>query len=473
MEHHYQSPWFIEALKEEGDLKINQLDSHLNTDICIIGGGFTGLWTALKIKEKKPTINVIIIEKDLCGSGASGRNGGCMIPQSTKFQGIKKIVGLEDAKKIVISTEAAVNNIKNYCKKNNIDAQIRDDGVLYGATNKFHKGAFESLIKDLNENKINSWQRLSKEKVQHLTGSAKFIDGYYSPIGGSLQPALLVRGLKKTAENKGIKIYEKSGALSYNGKKEIIIKTKKGSVKCNKLIIAMNAWTPTLLPFLSRSVILVSSDMIITEPIKNKLIDLGLTNGLVILDSNLFTHYCRTTPDGKMILGKGGNTFSFRNKVIDSFDGPSTIAKYLTKSLNSFYPSLKNIKISKSWNGPSERTKTGFPFFGYHPKNQNISYAFGYSGNGVLTCYVGGDILSSMALEEQNEWTESNFCKGPLELFPPEPFRWLGAMLIRNAVRRKEKLQEQEKKPWWIDKQLAKLAVSVGRVDFEKKEVKN
>ena len=78
-----------------------------------------------------------------------------------------------------------------------------------------------------------------------------------------------------------------------------------------------------------------------------------------------------------------------------------------------------------------------------------------------------------MVLNEQNEWTESNFCKGPLALFPPEPFRWLGAMIIRNAVRRKEKLQEQEKRPRWIDKQLAKLAVSVGRVDFEKKGNKN
>ena len=86
---------------------------------------------------------------------------------------------------------------------------------------------------------------------------------------------------------------------------------------------------------------------------------------------------------------------------------------------------------------------------------------------------MGGEILSSMALDEQNGWTESNFCKGPLALFPPEPFRWLGAMIIRNAVRRKEKLQEQEKRPWWIDTQLAKLAVSVGRVDFEKKEYKN
>ena len=470
MEYHYQSPWFVEALQKEDNLEINQLDLNLNTDVCIIGGGFTGLWTALKIKEKNPNTNIILIEKDLCGSGASGRNGGCMIPQSTKFQGIKKIVGLEDAKKIVMATEAAVNNIKDYCIKNNIDAQIRDDGVLYGATNKFHKGAFESLIKDLNENQINSWERLSKEKVQLLTGSKKFIDGYYSPIGGSLQPALLVRGLKKTAENKGIKIYEKSAALSYKGKKEIIIKTKKGSIKCNKLIIAMNAWTPSLLPFLSRSVILVSSDMIISEPIKNELQDLGLNSGLVILDSNLFTHYCRTTPDGKIILGKGGNTFSFGNKVIDSFDGPSTIEKFLKKSFKSFYPSLKNVKITKSWNGPSERTKTGFPFFGYHPNNQNISYAFGYSGNGILTCYVGGEILSSMALEEDNEWTKSNFCKGPLKMFPPEPFRWLGAMMIRNAVRRKEKNQEIGKNPFWIDKQLAKLAVSVGRVDFEKKK---
>ena len=97
-------------------------------------------------------------------------------------------------------------------------------------------------------------------------------------------------------------------------------------------MFAINAWTPNFLPFLSRSVVLVSSDMIITEPIQNELQNLGLNNGLVILDSNLFTHYSRTTPDGKIILGKGGNTFSFRNKVISSFDGPSTIEKFLKKS---------------------------------------------------------------------------------------------------------------------------------------------
>ena len=468
MQNKYQSPWFAEALQSEGKLENNKLETDMTTDMCIAGGGFTGLWTALKIKEKKPSINIAIIEKDLCGSGASGRNGGCMIPQSTKFIAMKKVVGVEDAKKMVKASEDAVYNIRDFCMQNNIDAKIRINGVAYTATNKSHEGAFEDLIEDLKEKKINSWERLSKEKIQALTGSERNIAGYYSAIGGSLQPALLIRGLKKIAEKKGIKIFEHSAMLSYKENNNIIVKTKNGSVECKKLIVTMNAWTPSFFPFLSRSVILVSSDMIISEPIKDKLESLRLNNGLVILDSNLFTHYCRTTTDGRIILGKGGNTFAFNNKVIPSYDGPSVIETFLKKSLVSFFPSLKNVKITKSWNGPSERTKTGFPFFGYHPKNSNILYGFGYSGNGVLTCYVGGEILSSMALNEQNDWTQSNFCKGPLKLFPPEPFRWFGAIIIRNAIRRKEKAEQLEIEPWWIDKQLAKLAIAIGRVDKEK-----
>jgi len=369
---------------------------------------------------------------------------------------------------MVRASEDAVYNIRDFCIQNNIDAKIRIDGVIYTATNKSHEGSFENLIEELKENKINNWERLSKEKTQELTGSKKNIDGYYSAIGGSLQPALLIRGLKKIAEKKGIKIFEHTCMLSYQENKNIIVKTKNGSVECKKLIVAINAWTPSFFPFLSRSIILVSSDMIISEPIKEKLENIRLTNGLVVLDSNLFTHYCRTTTDDRIIFGKGGNAFSFNNKVIPSFDGPSTIQTFLKKSLVSFFPSLKNVKITKSWNGASERTKTGFPFFGYHPKNSNILYGFGYSGNGVLTCYVGGEILSGMVLNEKNGWTQSNFCKGPLKLFPPEPFRWVGAIIIRNAVRRKEKAEQLEITPWWIDRQLAKLATSIGRVDGQK-----
>ena len=465
MTHNYQSPWFKEALELEGKLKINQLNTKETADICIVGGGYTGLWTALKIKEKDPKVNIIIIEKDLCGSGASGRNGGCMIPLSSKFPAMEKIVGTKDAIRMVKASEEAINKISDYCKLNELDAQIRINGIIYSATNNKQSGCFDNLTNQLKDNKINSWEKLSKEKVQKLTGSNRNIDGYYSPIGGSLQPALLVRGLKKIAERKGIKIFEHSEMLSYEDNNKVKVKSNSGEIECKKLIVAINAWTPSFFSFLSRSVVLVSSDMIISESINKKLEKLNLKNGIVVLDSNLFTHYYHSTIDGRLMFGKGGNTFSFNNKVIESFDGPSSIEKFLKKSLINFFPSLKNTKITQSWNGPSERTKTGFPFFGYHPKNKNIIYGFGYSGNGILPTYVGGEILSSMALEEKNEWTSSNFCKGPIKLFPPEPFRWIGAIIIRNAVRRKENAEQHDRNPSWIDKKLSKLATSIGRVD--------
>tara|TARA_Y100000996_G_scaffold339883_1_gene276900 strand:- start:140 stop:1549 length:1410 start_codon:yes stop_codon:yes gene_type:complete len=465
MTHNYQSPWFKEALELEGKLKINQLNTKETADICIVGGGYTGLWTALKIKEKDPKVNIIIIEKDLCGSGASGRNGGCMIPLSSKFPAMEKIVGTKDAIRMVKASEEAINKISDYCKLNELDAQIRINGIIYSATNNKQSGCFDNLTNQLKDNKINSWEKLPKEKIQKLTGSNRNIDGYYSPIGGSLQPALLVRGLKKIAERKGIKIFEHSEMLSYEDNNKVKVKSNSGEIECKKLIVAINAWTPSFFSFLSRSVVLVSSDMIISEPINKKLEKLNLKNGIVVLDSNLFTHYYHSTIDGRLMFGKGGNTFSFNNKVIESFDGPSSIEKFLKKSLINFFPSLKNTKITQSWNGPSERTKTGFPFFGYHPKNKNIIYGFGYSGNGILPTYVGGEILSSMALEEKNEWTSSNFCKGPIKLFPPEPFRWIGAIIIRNAVRRKENAEQHDRNPSWIDKKLSKLATSIGRVD--------
>ena len=177
MGHDYQSPWFKEALEIEDKLVINQLNSRETADICIVGGGYTGLWTALKIKEKNPSTNIIVIEKDLCGSGASGRNGGCMIPLSSKFPAMKKIVGTKDAIKMVKASEEALNEIKQFCEINNIDAKIRINGIVYASTNNKHRGGFDNLLRDLNENNINSWERLSKEKIQKLTGSNRNIHG--------------------------------------------------------------------------------------------------------------------------------------------------------------------------------------------------------------------------------------------------------------------------------------------------------
>ena len=160
---------------------------------------------------------------------------------------------------MVKASEEALYKIKQFCENNNIDAKIRINGIVYSSTNNKHRGGFDDLLRDLNDNNLNSWERLSKEKIQKLTGSNRNIDGYFSPIGGSLQPALLARGLKRIAEKKGIKIFEHSAMSSYDYNTMITVHTAHGSVKCKKLVLAINAWTPSFLSFLSRSVILVLS----------------------------------------------------------------------------------------------------------------------------------------------------------------------------------------------------------------------
>lgn len=126
---------------------------------------------------------------------------------------------------------------------------------------------------------------------------------------------------------------------------------------------------------------------------------------------------------------------------------------------------MRGEEFAYSWTGGSDRSATGFPFFGELDKQSNIFYGFGYSGNGVAQTRMGGKILSSLALGIDNEWTKSGLAKGPLGHFPPEPFRWTGAMMVRNAVRRKEEAEDNEQTPFIWDKWLAKLAGPAGKAD--------
>ncbi|MCA2486828.1 MULTISPECIES: FAD-dependent oxidoreductase, partial [Vibrio] len=174
-----------------------------------------------------------------------------------------------------------------------------------------------------------------------------------------------------------------------------------------------------------------SSDMVITKPLGESLRKTGWQAGTSVLDSRIFVHYYRDTPDGRLMLGKGGNQFSFNNQVDVMFNKPTRYQNLLRKAFDKLFPSLKEAEFEYSWTGGSDRSTSGFPFFGKLNEQRNVFYGFGYSGNGVAQTRMGGKILSSMVLGLDNEWTRSGLAKGPLGHFPPEPFRWIGAMTVR------------------------------------------
>lgn len=457
--------WFDQALKQEGEPQATPLDQHITADVCIIGGGYTGLWTAFELKEKQPNIDIVIIDKDLCGYGASGCNGGCVLTLATKFLSMSKFYGKKEAKRLVKASEDAVDHIKAFTEKHNIECDLRIDGSQYIATNGAQVGTMDPVMQALDQEGIKSWQRQDLDEAKQFARTDDMQEAFFSDKAGSVQPALLVRGMARVAREMGIRIFEGTPMEKIEETSTPKVITPNGSITANKVVVAINAWMATKFKQFERTIAVVSSDMGVTEPIPELLEEIGLNHGATICDSRIFVHYFHTTSDGRLMLGKGGNTFAYGSKMIPSFFEESAYHDQVKNAITRFYPKLKDVKLEQTWNGGSDRSTTGFPFFGNLNNHPDIHYGFGYSGNGVTQAYLGGKILASLCLNHDDEWSNCGFVGGPRGKFPPEPVRWMGAMMVRNAIRAKEAAEDQEKNPSTYSKFMATFAKGAGKAD--------
>ncbi|MBQ4847937.1 FAD-dependent oxidoreductase [Pseudoalteromonas sp. MMG005] len=455
--------WFDEAINEADIRSALPLRQNIDTNICIIGGGFTGLWTAINLKQSQPELDVVIIEKDLCGQGASGRNGGAMLTWSTKFASLIKHMEIEQAAFLVKSSEQAVHDIKTFTEQYGIACDCRIDGTYYTASNAAQKSGFAPILSLLDTHHLNAWQAVEESNLAK-TGSPANLSAIYSPNAGSVQPAKLVRGLLRVAKKLGVKVFENTRYLGYQAGETIQITTSGGVVRANKLLFSVNAWLPRLMSEFKRAVVLVSSDMVISKPDPERLASMSLAHGAPIIDNRIFVNYYRSTSTGRLMLGKGGNYFSFANKVTKRFDQPSQYLDIMQHYWQHFFKN-SGLEIERSWTGPSDRSVTGLPFFGYLPRQTNVFYGSGYSGNGVVQSYLGGKILSSLMLNKHDKWQRCALVNQTLSQFPIEPVRTCGAYVVRNAIRRKEYAEDRGHLPKLWDVHLSKLSGSAAKVD--------
>lgn len=458
-------PFWLEQALYDDDGLVPALQGVRQADVCIVGGGYTGLWTAIQTKQAAPHLDIVILESDICGAGASGRNGGCLLTWSTKLLSLVRLFGEQEAVRLVQESEAVVGHIARFCQTHGIDAQLRQDGTIYTATAPAQLNAMAPALEALEQRQLNSFHALHLEELVRRTGSARNLHGVYSPRAATVHPGLLVRGLRRVALAMGIRIFERTPMVGLDYQSPATVRTPCGEVRATKVVLAMNAWMARAFPRFERTIAIVSSDMVITEKCPDKLAQIGLDSGVSVLDNRTFVYYYRNTVDGRLMLGKGGNTFAYGGRVLPVFDQRSPYEDSLVKDLHSFFPSLRDVPITASWNGPSDRSVTGLPFFGRLPEAPHICYGFGYSGNGVGPSHMGGQILSSMLLDLDNAWTRSPLTGGPRGMFPPEPIRYIGSIAVRNAIRRKERAEDHGRNPFLLDRWLSHFANAAGKSD--------
>jgi len=451
-----RSYWLEEALATAAD-RAPQLEEDIRADVCIVGGGYTGLWTAIRLKEHDPSLDVVLIESDICGGGASGRNGGFILSWWAKFSTLKKLCGDAEALRLAQASAAAVREIGTFCDRHEIDAHYRYDGWLWAATSPAQIGAWDSVITELEQHGLKPFTALSPDEVAQRSGSPTHLSGIFEPTAAIVQPALLARGLRRVALEHGVRIFERSPMVVLERRTPPQVRTARGSVTAERVVLALNAWAARLREF-RRKFIVISSDIVATAPIPNRLAEIGWRDGLAISDSRLLVNYYRTTHDGRIAFGKGGGTLAFCGRVGPAFEGASPRAAEVTASLRALYPSLADVPIDSSWTGPIDRTMSGMPIFGQLGKRPDILYGLGYSGNGVGPSFVGGRILASLALGLKDEWASAGLVKAPISNFPPEPARFVGGFIVRAAVARKERAEDASRRPDAVTVGIARLA---------------
>jgi putative aminophosphonate oxidoreductase len=447
-----RSLWLEEALAAE-DAKVVALEGPERADVCIVGGGYAGLWTALRLKELDPALDVVLVESDICGGGASGRNGGFVLSWWAKFGSLKKICGKEEALRLARVSTEAVRELGAFCAEHSIDAHYRPDGWLWAATSSAQIGAWDATVGELEEAGVSPFVRLGPAEVAHLAGAPTHLAGVLEPAAATVQPALLARGLRRVALDRGVRIYERSAMTALERGRPPAVRTARGRITAERVVLALNAWAIRLRE-LRRAVLVVASDVVATAPLPEPL----WAGGLSISDSRLLVNYYRSTLDGRVVFGQGGGAFAFAGRVGDVFEGPSPRAGEVAASMLSLYPSLSAVPVEKSWSGPIDRTRTGLPFFGRLGGRPDILYAVGFSGNGVGPCFVGGRILASLALDLDDEWSRAGLVRDPVGGFPPEPVRYVGGRLVRAAVARKERAEDEGRPPRRLDSWLTSLA---------------
>jgi putative aminophosphonate oxidoreductase len=448
-----RSLWLDEALAGEDDAP--PLEGDVRADVCIVGGGFTGLWTALRLKERQPSLDVVLVEAGVCGGGASGRSGGFVLSWWAKFRALESLCGSEEALRLARASAAAVAEIGAFCTENGIDAEFRQEGWLWTATSPAQVGAWDGTVMRLEELDARPFVSLEPKEVTRRAASPMQLAGVFEPSAATVHPARLARGLRRVCLERQIRVFEHSPVRRLDRTTPPRVRCEMGSVRAERVVLALNAWSAHI-PELRRALVVIPSDVIATRPIPERLSELDWSAGC-ISDARMMVNYWRTKLDGRIVFGKGGGGISYGAHIGREYNGASPRARWVLDSFHRLYPSLRDVPAERSWLGPIDRTKDGLRFFGALTGNESIFVGAGYSGNGVGPSFLGGSILASLALGTDDEWVASGLVREPGEL-PPEPLRYLGGKVVRSAVARKERAEDAGRRPRRIDVLVANLA---------------
>jgi glycine/D-amino acid oxidase-like deaminating enzyme len=435
--------WLEEALAAEGPPReAPPLEGDLRVDVAVVGGGYTGLWTALALREQDPGTTVAVLEAEVCGWGPSGRNGGFLNGYWTHLSRLRPVFGDEDALAIARAAARVVPAVRAFCDARGEDVWLREGGYLKVSAAPAQDAAVERAVRTADELGVEEEAvPLSPDEVADRCASPAFRRGVLFRDGATVQPARLARALRRAALTDGVALHERTRVVRLASGRPNVLETPRGRVLADEVVVATNA-AATGWPPLARHLTNFGSYVVLTEPVPDLLDEIGWTGGEAITDGRMFVHYFRTTVDGRVLMGSGSGPIGHGGRLDDGrFTRDEPTAARAERGLRRLLPRLAGVAVERSWGGPIDVSADHFPFFGTLAGTR-VHYGVGYSGHGVGPSWLAGRALASLVLERDDEWRALPLVRMPSAALPPEPLKRLGGGVIRAAGLAVEEAEE-------------------------------
>jgi len=452
-------------IEEAGEVApTTPLAADLKADVAVVGGGYTGLWTAWYVRELEPDARVVVLEaEETCGRGPSGRNGGFCNGMWLSLPSMRERWGASGALAVARAAEEAVERIGSFCERQAVDAWFRPAGYLQVSTAPAHDETWEPALRACRE--LGAGEELlplGAAEVAARCESPAFRAGVVAPGSATVQPARLALGLRERLVAAGVQIFESSTVRSLReGPDGVEARTATGSVRALRGVVAIGGAAGGGRGPLRGRLTIASSHILLTEPVPDVLEQIGWTGGECITDSRSLLHYFRTTRDGRIAFGWGGGRIAAGARTRGRAEVDAAVIAAAAAHLHEYFPALRGRRLTHAWGGPIDASPTHLPAVRSLPRGRAFAAA-GYTGNGVGPSNMVGRTLASLALDRRDAPTRLPFVDAETPRVPPEPLNWLGGEAIRLGILRKEEAEMQNRRPGRVASAIAKLPDLIG-----------
>jgi glycine/D-amino acid oxidase-like deaminating enzyme len=420
------------------------LDGSIQADVAILGAGFTGLWTAYYLLQRSPSLRVVVIEKDIAGFGASGRNGGwCSAGFPVSLGELERRFGRDVARQLHATMIATVDEVGSVAEVEGIACDYEKGGVLRLARGRQQLPLLQQAYATYQWLGFGEeYQLLSKAEAEQRIQISEVMGALFSPHGATIHPGKLVRGLARVVERRGGTLYEQTAVTAYSPGPKPVLHTTHGHVRAEAVVLAGEAYLSQLKQ-LSRQLLPIYSLIVLTEPLAPEQWQrIGWAGRECVSSSKHVIDYLSKTADGRILFGGRGAPYHFGSRISDTYDRHAATHAMLREATMAWFPGVRREQFAHAWGGALGVPRDWLPTMSFD-RRTGIGIACGYTGQGVATANLSGRVMADLITGTASALTVLPTVGHRLPKWAPEPWRYLGIRYVQRAYFRLDRAAQK------------------------------